>query len=110
MNRSLFQAHASVNEPQSGGFIWGTKFSIDEGKRKIENFITLFNPKDYKMEQHRNLSFYVEKLLLIKETSSFFLVVSAEDLYSYDLEMYYYLIKYPAETILLFDQIVNRIF
>ncbi len=55
------------------------------------------------MEDHRNLSFYLEKLLLIKETSTFYLVVSAEDLYEYDIEMYYYLIKYPAETILLFD-------
>lgn len=94
----------------SGGFIWGTKFSIDEGKRKIENFLTQYNPKDYKIEEHRGLNFYMEKLLLIKETSLFYLVVSAEDLYDFDTEIYYYLVKYPAETILLFDQIVNRIF
>lgn len=45
----------------------------------------------------------MEKLLIVKETSIFFLVISAEDLYNFDVEMYYYLIKYPAETILLFD-------
>lgn len=54
--------------------------------------------------------YYMEKLLLIKETSVFYLVVSAEDLHTFDIEMYYYLIKYPAETILLFDQIVNKLF
>lgn len=52
----------------------------------------------------------MEKMLNIKETSVFYLVISAEDLYQFDSEMYYYLIKYPAETILLFDQIVNSIY
>jgi DNA replicative helicase MCM subunit Mcm2 (Cdc46/Mcm family) len=52
----------------------------------------------------------MEKLLVIKETSVFYLVISAEDLFSFDSEMYYYLIKYPAETILLFDQIVNKVY
>ena len=46
----------------------------------------------------------------IKDTCVFYIVISAEDLFTFDHELYYYLIKYPAETILLFDQIVNKVF
>ena len=31
------------------------------------------------------------------------MIVSALDIYKFDHELYYYLLKYPAETILLFD-------
>ena len=49
-------------------------------------------------------------MLQIKETCVFYMIISAEDLFKFDHELYYYLIKYPAETILLFDQIVNKVF
>lgn len=32
------------------------------------------------------------------------------DIFSFDHEMYYYLVKYPAETILLLDQVVNNVY
>lgn len=33
--------------------------------------------------------------------------VKATHVYEYDTEFYYYLVKYPAETILIFDEVVN---
>lgn len=33
--------------------------------------------------------------------------VKATHVYEYDLEFYFYLVKYPAETILIFDEVVN---
>lgn len=36
--------------------------------------------------------------------------VKAAHVYDYDVEFYYYLVKYPAETILIFDEVVNLIY
>ena len=52
----------------------------------------------------------MEKLNHVKETDVYFLVIDATEVYEFNSEMYFYLIKYPAETILLFDQIINEIF
>lgn len=93
-----------------GGYIWGTRFSIDEGKRKITKFLTSFNPENREQSNPTGLSYYLEKMLHIRDTCVFYLIISAEDLFQFDHELYYYLVKYPAETILLFDQIVNKVF
>ena len=36
--------------------------------------------------------------------------VKATHVYDYDTEFYYYLVRYPAETILIFDEVVNIIY
>ena len=36
-------------------------------------------------------------------------MVNATELYEFKSEMYYYLIKYPADTILMFDEVLNQL-
>lgn len=33
------------DDHMGSGYIWGTKFNIDEGKKKIEKFLTQYNPE-----------------------------------------------------------------
>lgn len=34
----------SEGEQSGSGYIWGTRFNVDEGKKKIESFIFTYNP------------------------------------------------------------------
>ncbi len=52
----------------------------------------------------------MEKLKQIKETDVYYVVMNAMDIYQFNKRLYYPLIKYPAEVILWFDKIINKIY
>ena len=38
------------------------------------------------------------------------MTISGKHLFEFDKELYFYLIKYPSETISIFDDVINRIY
>jgi hypothetical protein len=75
----------SEGEQNGSGFIWGTRFNVDEGKKKIENFIFNYNPHSFLQDSTTGPSYYYKKLLEIKETDVYFVVVDAKDVHNYDV-------------------------
>ena len=94
----------SANNEDKKNYIWGTNFSYDDAKKKVTNFLKEFQ------KNKEGISYYFEKLRQIKETDIFSMEVKASHLYDYDTEFYFYLIRYPAETILIFDEVVNYVY
>ena len=88
---------------QSGmGYIWGTLLDVKETERMMRSFIN-----DYNMN---GVSVYIEKLKLVKELDQYYVIIDGRDIKKFSSTLYMYLIRYPAETILLFDKILNNIF
>ena len=110
VSHNLNQSGISEGEQSGSGYIWGTRFNIDEGKKKIKKFIMEYNPPNTIEEEGEHKSCYMRNLKNVKETDYYYIIVNAMDIFNYDTEMYFYLIKYPAETILLFDQIINQVY
>ena len=67
-----------------------------------------FNPFDQMQVEEE--PYYKQKFNQIKQTSIFNLTISGKHLFEYDKELYFYLIKYPSETISIFDDVINRIY
>ena len=88
---------------QSGtGYIWGTLLDIKETERMVRSFIN-----DYTVD---DVVVYMEKLRTVKELDQYYVVIDGRDIKKFSSTLYMYLIRYPAETILLFDKIINSIF
>lgn len=100
----LGQDSSEINE-----IIWGTNVNVYQLKLLLFNFIRNFNPQE-KMLLESEHSYYMGKLKQIKETSQFYLVVSASDIHEFDPKLYLYLTHFPAEIILLFDNIITQIY
>lgn len=55
-------------------------------------------------------SYYMQKLADLKETGQNYLVISGKHLHEFDPKLYLYLIKYPPEIIITFDDILTDVF
>lgn len=88
---------------QSGtGYIWGTLMDVRDTEKMVKKFINEFK-KDEKFV-------YLDKIKNIKEIDQYYVIVDGMEVKSFNPTLYMYLIRYPAETILIFDQVINNVY
>lgn len=88
---------------QSGtGFIWGTLLDVKDTEKMVKKFIN-----DFKKD---GVSIYLERIKVVKEIDQYYVIIEGMDVKAFNATLYMYLIKYPAETILIFDKIINSIY
>lgn len=96
------QSVLSEADQSGAGYIWGTLLDVKESERMVKSFITEYSVNGCLL--------YIDRLKTVKELDQYYVVIDGKDVKNYSHTLYMYLIRYPAETILIFDKILNQVF
>ncbi|EFJ16648.1 hypothetical protein SELMODRAFT_445155 [Selaginella moellendorffii] len=97
-------AQAPVEDPGSKTYVWGTNISIDDTREAMHLFFERFRESPEAVEAK-----YIQLLDQVIELEGRSLNIDAQNIFTYNEELYSQVVRYPLEVIPLFDMVVGDI-